>query len=91
MGTRRIDFPLGDEHVCNAVVKAGALGSHDGVSFTDHTMQFIDFDCEKLFNTTSTVPMAWYEREFHLKDINAKNNSSTRYERRTITNTFQNV
>jgi hypothetical protein len=71
-GIRRIDFPLGDEQVRAAVIKSGALGSHDGVTFSDHTMQFIDFDCEKLFNTTSPVPMARYEREFHLKDIKRK-------------------
>jgi hypothetical protein len=71
-GSRHIDFPLGDDYVRNAIIKSGALGSHDGVSLSDHTLQFIDFDCNKLFNTTSAVPMARYEREFHLKDIRRK-------------------
>ena len=37
-GTRRIDFPLGDDFVRKAVVKSGCLASHEGISFSDNTM-----------------------------------------------------
>jgi hypothetical protein len=61
---------LGDKHVKAAIVKSGSLGSGDGVS--DHTLQFVDFDCKKLFGVTETAPHARYEREFKLKDVKKK-------------------
>jgi hypothetical protein len=48
-GSRKIDFALGDQYVMDAVVKSGALALHEGVCFSGHTLQFIDFDCKKLF------------------------------------------
>jgi hypothetical protein len=72
-GKRRIDFPLGDMHVANAVIKSGSLAIHDGVCFSDHTtLQFINFDCKKLFNTDDITPYATYDREFKLKDTKKK-------------------
>lgn len=61
---------LGDKHVKAAIVKSGNLGSGDGVS--NHTLQFVDFDCKKLFGVTETAPHARYEREFKLKDVKKK-------------------
>jgi hypothetical protein len=66
---RRLDYMLGDEHILASIVKSGSLGSGDGISFSDHTLQFVDFDCKKLFGVTKTAPHATYEREFKLKDI----------------------
>jgi hypothetical protein len=71
-GKRRVDFPLGDMHVANAVIKSGSLAIHDGVCFSDHTLQFIDFDCKKLFNTDDITLYATYDREFKLKDTKKK-------------------
>lgn len=70
---RRLDYMLGDPHVKTAILKSGSLGSGDGVSLSDHTLQFVDFDCKKLFGVTETVPHATYEREFKLKDVKKKN------------------
>lgn len=71
-GVRKIDFAFGDSHVRKAVVKAGSLGLHDGVSLSDHTMQFIDLDCKILFGIDTNTPYATYEREFKLKDAKKK-------------------
>ena len=65
---------LADEHILASIVKSGSLGSGDGVSFSDHTLQFVDFDCKKLFGVTKTAPHATYEREFKLKDTKKKIN-----------------
>ena len=48
------------------------MGSGDGVSLSDHTLQFADFDCKKLFGVAETAPHATYEREFKLKDVRKK-------------------
>lgn len=48
------------------------LGSDEGVSYSYHTLQFVDFDCKKLFGAEETVPYATYEREFKLKDTKKK-------------------
>ncbi|KAL3789254.1 hypothetical protein ACHAWO_004724 [Cyclotella atomus] len=69
---RRLDYILGDKHVLAAVTKSGSLGSGDGVSLSDHTLQFVDLDCQKLFGVTETAPHATYEREFKLKDVKKK-------------------
>ena len=69
---RRLDYMLGNKHVLSAVVKSGSLGSDEGVSYSDHTLQFVDFDCKKLFGAEKTVPYATYEREFKLKDTKKK-------------------
>lgn len=58
--------------MANAVIKSGSLAIHDGVCFSDHTLQFIDFDCKKLFNTDDITPYATYDREFKLKDTKKK-------------------
>ncbi|KAL7502247.1 hypothetical protein ACHAXN_001311, partial [Cyclotella atomus] len=59
---RRLDYILGDKHVLAAVTKSGSLRSGDGVSLSDHTLQFVDLDCQKLFGVT----------EFKLKDVKKK-------------------
>jgi hypothetical protein len=69
---RRLDYILGDSHVLTAVHKSGSLGTGDGVSFSDHTLQFVDFDCQKLFGAPETTPYATYDREFKLKDTKKK-------------------
>ena len=66
-GRKKIDHVLGDQHVREAVIKSGALGLHDGVSFSDHTLQFLDFDIQWLFNSESTPPISRYEREFPIR------------------------
>ena len=58
---RRLDYMLGDEHILASIVKSGSLGSGDGVSLSDHTLQFADFDCKKLFGVAETAPHATYE------------------------------
>ncbi|KAL7504073.1 hypothetical protein ACHAXN_001778 [Cyclotella atomus] len=63
---------LGNKHVLSAVVKSGSLGSNEGVSYSDHTLQYVDFDCKKLFGAESTLPYATYEIEFKLKDTKKK-------------------
>eukprot|EP00956_Cyclotella_meneghiniana_P017267 scaffold27947_cov44-Cyclotella_meneghiniana.AAC.1 len=70
---RRLDYMLGDPHIKTAINKSGSLGSGDGVSLSDHTLQYVDFDCKKLFGATETVPHATYESEFKLKDVKKKN------------------
>jgi hypothetical protein len=69
---RRLDYIFGDEHVLAAVDKSGSLGSGDGVSFSDHTLQFVDLDCKRLFGAAKTAPYATYEREYKLKDTKKK-------------------
>jgi hypothetical protein len=69
---RRLDYMLGNKHVLSAVVKSGSLGSNEGVSYSDHTLQYVDFDCKKLFGAESTLPYATYEIEFKLKDTKKK-------------------
>lgn len=69
---RRLDYILGDKHVLAAVTKSGSLGSGDGISLSDHTLQFVDLNCQRLFGITETVPHATYEREFKLKDVKKK-------------------
>ena len=64
----RLDYILGTEHIQQAILKSGSLASHDGVSYSDHTLQFIDFDTKMLFDVEATVPFATYEREFRMKD-----------------------
>jgi hypothetical protein len=58
---RRLDYIFGDDHILQAVSKSGSLGSGDGVSLSDHTLQYVDFDCKKLFGAEATVPYATYE------------------------------
>jgi hypothetical protein len=69
---RRLDYMLGNKHVLSAVIRSGSMGSDEGVSYSDHTLQFVDFDRKKLFGAESTVPHATYEREFKLKDTKKK-------------------
>jgi hypothetical protein len=71
-GSSRIDLTLGDAHVRRAVSKCGALAMHEGVSPSDHTMQFIDFDEKWLFGNDSFKPMAGFAREFRLYDTKKK-------------------
>jgi hypothetical protein len=71
-GSSRIDLTLGDAHVRRAVSKCGALAMHEGVSPSDHTMQFIDFDEKQLFGNDSFKPMAGFAREFRLYDTKKK-------------------
>jgi hypothetical protein len=61
---RRLDYIFGDSHVLAAVHKSGSLSTGDGVSLSDHTLQFVDFDCQKLFGAAETAPYATYDREF---------------------------
>lgn len=72
-GAKRIDFMLGDDHIQRAVVNSGALGLHDGISASDHTMQYIDLDEKLLFGDDSFTPIQGYHREFKLYDIKRKN------------------
>ncbi|KAL3802447.1 hypothetical protein ACHAWO_004749 [Cyclotella atomus] len=65
---RRLDYMLGNKHVLSAVVRSGSMGSDEGVSYSDHTLQYVDFDQRKLFGAETTAPYATYEREFKLKD-----------------------
>ncbi|KAL7504340.1 LOW QUALITY PROTEIN: hypothetical protein ACHAXN_002033 [Cyclotella atomus] len=67
---QRLDYMLARESSNSAII--GSLGSGDGVSLSDHTLQFVDFDCQKLFGVTETVPYATYEREFKLMDFKKK-------------------
>lgn len=72
-GPNRIDMILGDHFVRRAVVKSGALALHDGVTSSDHTMQFVDFDERLLFKDDSFAPVAGLKREFRLYDVRKKN------------------
>jgi hypothetical protein len=69
---RRLDYILGNSHVLAAVKQSGSLGTGDGVSLSDHTLQFVDFDCQKLFGAIETAPYATYDRQFKLKDTKKK-------------------
>eukprot|EP01082_Thalassiosira_pseudonana_P016104 g13603.t1 g13603 contig9:20890-21486(+) len=65
-GQKRVDFILGDMHVCEAAVQGGSLGMHAGL-FSDHTLQFVDFDQRKLFRNETYTPLTVQERQFTLK------------------------
>ncbi|KAL7506238.1 hypothetical protein ACHAXN_003506 [Cyclotella atomus] len=69
---RRLDYMLGNKHVLSAVVRSGSMASNDGVSHSDHTLQYVNFDRKKLFGAEATVTCATYEREFKLKDTKKK-------------------
>eukprot|EP00956_Cyclotella_meneghiniana_P019722 scaffold34200_cov24-Cyclotella_meneghiniana.AAC.2 len=71
-GKKRIDLILGDEHLRRAVVRAGSRDLHDGVSSSDHTMQYIDVDEKMIFGDDSFCPIQGYQREFRLYDIKKK-------------------
>jgi hypothetical protein len=44
---RRLDYMLGNKHVLSAVVRSGSMRSDEGVSYSDHTRQYVDFDQKK--------------------------------------------
>ena len=71
-GHRRIDYILGDQFVRRATTHSGALALHDGISSSDHTMQFVDFDEQLLFGDDSFTPTPGTIREFRLYDIRRK-------------------
>jgi hypothetical protein len=71
-GPNRIDLVLGDSFVKRAVIKSGALALHDGITSSDHTMQFVDLDERLLFRDDSFIPMAGFKREFRLYDTKKK-------------------
>jgi hypothetical protein len=49
------------------------MGTHEGVSISDHTLQFVDFDIQKLFNKSETQhPISRYEREFTIFNTKKK-------------------
>jgi hypothetical protein len=52
---RRLDYMFGDDHVLSAVAQSGSLGSGNGVSFSDHTLQYVDLDCKRLFGASNSV------------------------------------
>ena len=68
-GPNRLDYILGQEELKGVVAKSGSLESHDGVSLSDHTLQFIDLKCSDLFRSTKTNPIATYEREFTMNEL----------------------
>ena len=57
-GTRRLDYVLGDDFARSAVVQSGALGEHGGVTYSDHTLQWVDFSIAKLFGMDHLLPVA---------------------------------
>jgi|EP01082_Thalassiosira_pseudonana_P005944 hypothetical protein len=59
-------------HVCEAAVQGGSLGIHEGL-FSDHTLQFVDFDQRRLFRNNAYVPLTRQERQFTLKNAIKKN------------------
>eukprot|EP00956_Cyclotella_meneghiniana_P008351 scaffold11188_cov43-Cyclotella_meneghiniana.AAC.2 len=71
-GRKKIDYILGDDHIRRAVVRAGTLDLLDGVSPSDHTMQYIDVDERVLFGDDSFCPIQGYQREFRLYDVKRK-------------------
>eukprot|EP00970_Alexandrium_tamarense_P011192 scaffold2391_cov126-Alexandrium_tamarense.AAC.1 len=71
-GQKRIDFILGDMHVCEAAVQGGSLGMHEGL-FSDHTLQFVDFDQKRLFRNETYTPLSVQERQFTLNNSIKKN------------------
>jgi hypothetical protein len=71
-GQKRIDFILGDMHVCEAAIQGGSLGMHEGL-FSDHTLQFVDFDQRRLFPNEAHTPLIRQERQFTLKNAIKKN------------------
>eukprot|EP00956_Cyclotella_meneghiniana_P016316 scaffold25756_cov42-Cyclotella_meneghiniana.AAC.3 len=68
-GRKKIDYILGDDHIRRAVVRAGAMDLLDGVSPSDHAMQYIDVDERVLFGDDSFCPIQGYQRKFRLSCI----------------------
>jgi hypothetical protein len=65
--TQEVDYILGDTHVCDSAVKGGSLGMHEGLH-SNHTMQFVDFDQQRLFGNESFTPIVGQELQFTLKN-----------------------
>ena len=68
-GPRRIDYILADRHVRDAVIKSDSLGESDGL-FSDHTLQWADFNIKRLLGCDRVVPLGGNTRKFLL--VNAK-------------------
>lgn len=78
-GRKRLDWILGDNFLTGCLVKSGTLALHEG-NVTDHTLQWADFDTQKVFGNRSYVPVNPCDRQFTLNNPKKKHEFQAKLE-----------
>ncbi|KAL7550562.1 hypothetical protein ACHAWF_015354 [Thalassiosira exigua] len=79
-GTKRLDYILCDHRIRQAVIKSGSLALHDGI-FSDHTMQWVDFDQDILFGDEAVDRVPPPSRQFTMMQARKKKDFQDKLEK----------
>ncbi|KAL7549105.1 hypothetical protein ACHAWF_014298, partial [Thalassiosira exigua] len=79
-GTKRLDYILCDHRIRQAVIKSGSLALHDGI-FSDHTMQWVDFDQDILFGDETADRVPPPSRQFTMMQARKKKDFQDKLEK----------
>ncbi|KAL7525121.1 hypothetical protein ACHAWF_001221, partial [Thalassiosira exigua] len=68
-GRRRLDYILCHRRLRRAIIKSGSIGLHDSHVFSDHTMQWVDFDLDLLFEEKVHVTKSPWIASSHFEKV----------------------